>query len=615
MEIAELPREGLLRRFRVVLPPGPIGTECARRLAELAAGLDQNGALPEAQRSAMLRRSEAAIHADILGQAIERAIANILRDFGIRPAARPSITLEPRATDGAHVVAISLEALPEVTPPELGTITLDCVTAEPDAAEVDAALQALRRRHGVWHALNDAGAAPGDEITCDISAWVAPNLLRNPGAQCVDEHGQALPLHWELLPHGTLVPRVAGSGMTDGHGYLDLRYQGRVTPDTPAVLAFDARNAVPAAPGQLFTLMADIRLVAGVLPQDVEVTLSLDEFAGPAPRALGAHAARVMPGDGADSPALVSLAAQAGADAALSHIRAALYVGGTAHDAVDFTLRVASPCLLSPTLPPATPHPALRAERFAWRLGEDGALPGLDPELAGLRPGEVRRVSLTAPLRSAALPDELAGRELVVEARAHALRRLELPPLDEEFAKLCGQTDLAALRVSLADDLRQEFAAMTVRLLRHALLARLADADAAQGLPPSLVEAEYRMLAKTAPQSEGATLRALAERRLRLRMVLRKLGEGFGLNIAARDLEAALTQEAARFPGQEAEALAFLRGNAAAARRVADQLWTRRVIEHALTRVQLREQVVSASALRDAATRAAAGPGLDDAHG
>ena len=64
MEIVELPREGLVRRFRVSLAPEPIAAECARRLAELAAGLDGNGAMPAPQRAAMLSRSEAAIHAD-----------------------------------------------------------------------------------------------------------------------------------------------------------------------------------------------------------------------------------------------------------------------------------------------------------------------------------------------------------------------------------------------------------------------------------------------------------------------------------------------------------------------------------------------------------------------
>ncbi|MES2711189.1 MAG: hypothetical protein V4653_06375, partial [Pseudomonadota bacterium] len=61
MEIAELPREGLLRRFRVALPPAPIAEECARRLSELTTGLDRTGAMEQAQRETMLTRSEAAI--------------------------------------------------------------------------------------------------------------------------------------------------------------------------------------------------------------------------------------------------------------------------------------------------------------------------------------------------------------------------------------------------------------------------------------------------------------------------------------------------------------------------------------------------------------------------
>lgn len=170
MEITELPREGLLRRFRVALPEVPIADECARRLAELAAGLDSNVAVEKAQRAAMLARSEAAIHADILGRAIESAVARILRDHAIRPAARPAIMLEPRQAQGPHIATISVEALPEITAPALGDIVLERLLPAREPAEVDAALEALRRRHGVWHDLADTPAAAGDEITADISA-------------------------------------------------------------------------------------------------------------------------------------------------------------------------------------------------------------------------------------------------------------------------------------------------------------------------------------------------------------------------------------------------------------------------------------------------------------
>ena len=611
METTELPREGLLRRFRVALPEAPIADECARRLAELAAGLDANATVEKAQRAAMLARSEAAIHADILGRAIEGAVARILRDHAIRPAARPAITLEPRPAQGPHIVAISVEAVPEIIAPALGDIVLERLLPAREPADVDAALEALRRRHGVWHDLADTPAAAGDEITADISAWPAPNLLRNPGAQGGETHPEHLPRHWELLSHGALTATIAGSGP----GFLDIRYRGRVVADTRAFLAFESWDAVPAAPGQIFSLLLDLRLVAGTLPHDIVFALTLDEFAEPAlGRALRAHATAVTPRADDDTPALVAMAAQASRDGALTHIRPALYVGGAAHDAVDFTIRVAAPCLFSPTLPPAPPHPALRAEGFAWRLGEDAILPGLDAGLLGLRAGEMRRLGLIAPLRADSLPIELAGRDLVVECRAGGLRRLALPALDEAFAARVGQPSLVALRATLAAELDGQFAAMSARLLRHALLEHLSATPAV--LPRTLVDNECRLLAQRAPAGDAVALRALAEQRLRLRMVLRKLGEGFGLAIPASDLEAALAQEAARFPGQEAEALAFLRRNAAAAQRVADQLWTRRVIDHALSLVQLHDRTIAPAALREAAAALdARDPGLDDAHG
>ncbi|MES2712142.1 MAG: FKBP-type peptidyl-prolyl cis-trans isomerase [Pseudomonadota bacterium] len=448
------------------------------------------------------------------------------------------------------------------------------------------------------NALTEGAAEAGDEITADISAWIAANLLRNPGAQAVGEHAGGLPRHWDLRTDGALTASVAGHGA----GFVDIRCKGSVGADTRVVLAFESPEGVPAAPGQRFAFMVELRQVAGTLPGDVVFALALEECAPG--RVLHAHTGQVSPG-------LACFAAQTGADAALTHVRPAFHVGGAVREGVDFTIRVASPCLLSPAVLPATPHPAMRAEGFAWRLGEDGVMPGLDAGLVGMRPGATRRVSVTAPLRGAGLPAELAGRELVVDCRVQALRRLALPALDDEFATRAGQRDLAALRAAVGEELRAHCEASSARLLRLALLEHLAAMPAM--LPRGLVDNESRLLAQRTPSGDAAALRSIAEQRLRLRMVLRKLGEGFGLAIAATDLEAALAQEAARFPGQEAEALAFLRRNAAAAQRVADQLWTQRVIDHALSLVEVRDRAVAPAVLREAAAALdARDAGLDD---
>ena len=156
MHLDELSPDGLLRRFRVAFPAAAIEAERERRLQELGAGLDTNSGLTAEQREAMLQRSAGAIHADIVGKAIEGAVRVILRDRAIRAAGRPAITLGERGAAGEYVVQIVIETLPMVTPPDVSAITLERLVAEPGATEIAEARIALRRRYGTWHDVPDA---------------------------------------------------------------------------------------------------------------------------------------------------------------------------------------------------------------------------------------------------------------------------------------------------------------------------------------------------------------------------------------------------------------------------------------------------------------------------
>jgi trigger factor len=203
---------------------------------------------------------------------------------------------------------------------------------------------------------------------------------------------------------------------------------------------------------------------------------------------------------------------------------------------------------------------------------------------------------------------ELAGKEARFEVAAKALKRPVVPPVDDALAKAVGFDDLAALRERIRQQLQGEYDALSRLRLKRALLDRLSE-RASFTVPEGMVEAEFAQIwqrveadlkaGRLDEDDQGkdeATLkgeyRAIAERRIRLGLLLSEIGRTNNIQVGAEELARAMRQEAARYPGQEQHVMEFFRKNPQAADNLRAPIFEEKVVDFMLELVKLDERDV-----------------------
>jgi trigger factor len=234
-----------------------------------------------------------------------------------------------------------------------------------------------------------------------------------------------------------------------------------------------------------------------------------------------------------------------------------------------------------------------KAEGFNLVLGSGQLVPGFEDQLVGAKAGEVRDVNVTFP---ADYPEaKLAGKEAVFSVRVKDVKNPDPIATDDELAKRVGLDSLAALKERLREQLKQDFGRASRLHLKRRVLDAL-DAAHSFSLPPAMVESEFTGIwsqveaelkreGKTAAD-EGKTedelkaeYRGIAERRVRLGLVLAKIGEQNGLTVAQEEIQRAIALRARQFPGQEQQVFNFYAGNPQAMAEVRAPIFEDKVVD------------------------------------
>ena len=198
-------------------------------------------------------------------------------------------------------------------------------------------------------------------------------------------------------------------------------------------------------------------------------------------------------------------------------------------------------------------------------IGSRTLLAEFEDQLVGIAAGETRTIDVTFPDDYPAEP--LKGKTAQFEVAAKAVEAPGAVNVDDEFAKSLGMESLARLKDAVKERLAQEHAAVTRRRLKRALLDAL-DERHTFDLPPSMVEEEFKNVWKTIVddlQAQGrsftdegtseegaqAEYRKIAERRVRLGLVLSEIGERNAIKVTEEEIRRALVERARQFPGQE----------------------------------------------------------------
>ncbi|HEX7390893.1 MAG TPA: trigger factor [Acidiphilium sp.] len=229
-------------------------------------------------------------------------------------------------------------------------------------------------------------------------------------------------------------------------------------------------------------------------------------------------------------------------------------------------------------------------------IGGAGFIPGFAEQIEGLAPGEQRVITVAFPADYQAA--NLAGKEATFDITGKALKRKVPAVLDDAFAETNGFENLAELRKFFADRLEGARAGATRMKLKRALLDKLAE-QADFPAPETLVEAEFgeiwrqieteraagRLDAEDASKDEETLrgeYRGIADRRVRLGLLVAEIGRSNNVQVSEQDLRRAMIQELQNFPGQEKMIVDFYQKNPRAMDRLRGPIFEDKVVDYAL---------------------------------
>ena len=248
-----------------------------------------------------------------------------------------------------------------------------------------------------------------------------------------------------------------------------------------------------------------------------------------------------------------------------------------------------------------------RAEDAELVLGEGQLIPGLAEGLLGAKAGEERIVSARFP--DAYPTTDLAGKDAEFTVNVKEVARPVRPEIGDEFAQSLGATSLAHLKEMLRGRIGAEYAAVAYSKLKRQVLDAL-DKAHDFALPEALVTGEFEGIwprFKAAPEPEGqpvksadelkAECRRLAERRVRLGLVIGEIGEKQKIEVTQDELKRALVARARSLPGQERAVYEFYEKNPDAVIELRAPIYEDKVIEHILGQAKPTEKRVSVEEL------------------
>ena len=252
-----------------------------------------------------------------------------------------------------------------------------------------------------------------------------------------------------------------------------------------------------------------------------------------------------------------------------------------------------------------------KAENFNLVLGSGQFIPGFEDQLIGAKAGEDREVKVTFPAEYA--EPKLAGKDAVFDVKVKDVKAPDPIVIDDELAKKLGIDSLGTLKERVREQIKTDFARASRTHMKRRILDAL-DAAHSFSLPPTMVEGEFAGIwnqveaelkreGKTAAD-EGKSEEELkkeyhdiAERRVRLGLVLAQIGEQNGLTVAPEEMQRAMAQRARQFPGQEQQVFDFYSKNAQAQAEIRAPIYEDKVVDFIAELAEITDRKVDRETL------------------
>jgi trigger factor len=251
------------------------------------------------------------------------------------------------------------------------------------------------------------------------------------------------------------------------------------------------------------------------------------------------------------------------------------------------------------------------AEDFPLVLGSGSFIPGFESQLIGARAGDEVSVNVTFPESYGA--KHLAGKAAVFACTVKAVKGPKPAGIDDELAKRYGADSLEALKEQIAGRLEAEYLGAARAVMKRALLDQL-DALVKFDLPASLVTAEANQIAhqlwhEEHPEVHGhdhGTVeptdehRSLAERRVRLGLLLAEMGRKAEITVTDAEMTKAVLAQARQYPGQERAFFEFVQKNPQMQQQLRAPIFEDKVVDHIVATASVTEKAATREELEKA---------------
>ena len=249
-----------------------------------------------------------------------------------------------------------------------------------------------------------------------------------------------------------------------------------------------------------------------------------------------------------------------------------------------------------------------KGENHTLRLGSSTFIQGFEEQLVGAKSGETRVVNVTFPKEYGS--DELAGKDAAFDVTVKEVRELQDPTIDDDLAKTVGFDTLDELKKLVGEQLSRDWAQIARQRLKRKVLDELASRHDFE-VPPGMVEMEFESIwrqleqerernkeltAEDAGKSDDelkAEYRNIAERRVRLGLLLSEVGQQNNITVSNDEVNRALADEARRHPGYEKQVVEFYRKNPQALANLRAPIFEDKVIDFIVEMAKVTDRPIT----------------------
>jgi trigger factor len=252
------------------------------------------------------------------------------------------------------------------------------------------------------------------------------------------------------------------------------------------------------------------------------------------------------------------------------------------------------------------------ASDYPLVLGSNTFIPGFEDQLTGLKAGDAKTVKVTFPENYG--NSDLAGKPADFECTVKEVRAAQPVTIDDEFAKRFGLQSLQELKDNIKRDLGSEYKSLARMKMKRSLLDQLSDQHSFD-VPPGMVELEFgqiwneisgdkaRLEAEMAEEKKSedelkAEYQKIAERRIRLGLLLSEVGRINNIEVKSEEITRAMIEQARRFPGQERQVMEYFQKNPEAAQSLRAPIFEDKVVDFIVEMATVTDKPVTKEELQ-----------------